>query len=199
MNHHISFRPVNMSDFEVLYSWMHQPHIAPFWKLNVNRGDFQAYLERTLEAEHKRVFLCFIDQIPAGYLIAYSIQHDPIKDYYRAEPGDLGMHLLIGPREWLNRDHGLMIARAMTAFLMEKYSCSRIIGEPDNRNRIVIPILKEMGGYVADTISLPHKKAALIIGEKDKFQEYMSNVNVNFIKLPTKEKDLLAKEGRSVM
>jgi RimJ/RimL family protein N-acetyltransferase len=188
-----------MSDFEVLYSWMHQPHIAPFWKLNVNRDDFQAYLTRTLEASHKRVFLCFLDQKPAGYLIAYSIQHDPIKEYYQAEHGDLGMHLLIGPREWLNRDHGLMIARAMTAFLMEKYSCSRIIGEPDSRNRIVIPILKEMGGYVADTIYLPHKKATLIIGEKERFQEYMSNVNVNFIKLPTKEKDLFAEEGRSVM
>lgn len=199
MKHHILLRPVKMIDFEVLYIWMQQTHIAPFWKLNVNKEEFQVYLERTLKAEHKRVFLCFIDHIPAGYLIAYSIEHDPIKEYYQAEPGDLGMHFLIGPRELLNKDDGLMIARAMTAFLMKKYTCSRIIGEPDIRNRIVIPILKEMGGYVADTISMPHKKAALIIGEKDRFQKYMSNVNMKFVKLPNQEKDLLAEEGRSVM
>ncbi|MFY0758419.1 GNAT family N-acetyltransferase [Metabacillus dongyingensis] len=187
----MSLRQVKITDFQILFSWMHQPHIAPFWKLNVSEEEFKAYLERTVKAEHKRVFLCFLDDRPAGYLIAYSIQHDSIRNYYQAESGDLGMHLLIGPRELLNKEHGLMIVRAMTAFLMKKYGSSRIIGEPDIRNRIVIPILKEIGGYVADTILLPHKRAALVIGEKNRFNDYMSNKNVNFIKLPREDKDLL--------
>ncbi|WP_191556838.1 GNAT family N-acetyltransferase [Metabacillus idriensis] len=199
LNHTISLRPVKITDLEILYVWMHQPHIAPFWKLNVSKEDFYAYLERSVKAEHKRVYLCFVDDLPAGYLIAYSIQHDSIRDFYQAEPGDLGMHLLIGPRELLNKEDGLMIVRAMTAFLMKKFRSRRIIGEPDIRNRIVIPILKEMSGYVADTILLPHKKAALVIGEHDRFNDYMSSKKVTFIKLPSEDIKLLNVEGRSNM
>ncbi|MGG4489269.1 GNAT family N-acetyltransferase [Metabacillus idriensis] len=198
-SHIISLRPVKMTDLEILYGWMHQQHIAPFWKLNVSKEDFYAYLERSVKADHKRVYLCFLDEMPAGYLIAYSIQHDSIRNYFQAEPGDLGMHLLIGPRALLNKEDGLMIVRAMTAFLMKKFGPRRVIGEPDIRNRIVIPILKEIGGYVADTIVLPHKKASLVIGQYDRFNDYISSKNVAFIKRPTEDKALLNEESRNIM
>jgi acetyl CoA:N6-hydroxylysine acetyl transferase len=103
---------------------------------------------------------------PVCYLIAYSIKDNPIRGYYDYQEGDLGMHLMIGPRPYLNKDDGLSIIRAMIIFLLDHYGATRIIGEPDVRNRIVIPILKSLGGEVLGQIELPHKKATLIMGER---------------------------------
>lgn len=191
----ISFRHVTGKDIDILHTWMQLPHIAPFWKLNVSRDRFAGYLDRTLHADNKRVFLVYVDDLPVAYLMAYSIFQDPVKDYYEAKSGDLGMHLLIGPREFLNKDDGLMLIRAMTAFLMEKYECGRIIGEPDVRNRIVIPILKRIGGERFGTITMPHKKAALMIGERNNFYRYLLTKDVKFRKEPKLEDNTFWKAG----
>jgi hypothetical protein len=174
---------------------MHLPHIAPFWKLNISKSDLSAYLERTIKAENKRAFLVYLNDYPAAYLIAYDIFQDSLKDFYEAKAGDLGMHLLIGSREHLNKQDGLMIIRAMTAFLMKKYDCMRIIGEPDARNRIVIPILKTIGGEHTGNLNLPHKKASLLIGSKSRFDKYMSDKNIVFLKEPNPTDYFFLKAG----
>lgn len=174
---------------------MHLPHVAPFWKLDISKKDFSEYLECTINADNKRAFLVYAEDSPAAYLIAYNIFEDKLKDYYKAEDGDLGMHLLIGSRDHLNKQDGLMIIRAMTAFLMKKYQCKRIIGEPDVRNRIVIPILKTIGGEHAGNINLPHKKASLLIGSKSRFNEYMCDKSVVFLKEPNPTDYFFRKAG----
>ncbi|WLR43131.1 GNAT family N-acetyltransferase [Bacillus carboniphilus] len=143
----ISFRPVDYNrDLHTLHEWMHQRHIAPFWKLDVPLEEFKEYLQKSLQAEHKRIFMGFINDEPVCYVIAYSVMKDPIKDYYDARGTDLGMHLLVGSRKHLNRLEAPVIIRSMILFLLERFSCERIIGEPDIRNRIVIPILTQYGG-----------------------------------------------------
>ncbi len=161
------FRPVDYEkDLEMLYEWMHQKHIAPFWKLNLPMAEFKEWLHKSIEAEHKDVYIGTFNGTPVCYLIAYSVKEDPIRNYYDYQKGDLGMHLLVGPRSFLNKEDGLSIIRAMIIFLFDQYGADRIIGEPDIRNRIVIPILKKLGGRVIDRIDLPQKKASLIVGER---------------------------------
>ncbi|SFG15845.1 Protein N-acetyltransferase, RimJ/RimL family [Halobacillus alkaliphilus] len=163
-----SFRPLDPNqDVELLYDWMHQKHIAPFWKLNLPLSELKRWVHHSAEAEHKDCYIGTFNGEPVCYLIAYSVEEDPIKEYYDDKQGDLGMHLLIGPRSYLNKEDGLSIVRAMILFLFDRYNTKRIIGEPDRRNRIVIPILKELGGEVLGRVHLPNKEAALIAGEKE--------------------------------
>jgi acetyl CoA:N6-hydroxylysine acetyl transferase len=162
-----TFRPVDFDrDTELLYEWMHKSHIAPFWKLNLPMPEFKKWLHKSIKAEHKEVFIGTFNGTPVCYLIAYSIKDDPIREHYDYQEGDLGMHLLIGPRPFLNKEDGVSIIRAMIIFLFHHYGAKRIMGEPDIRNRIVIPILKELGGQVLGQIDLPHKKASLIVGDR---------------------------------
>jgi acetyl CoA:N6-hydroxylysine acetyl transferase len=174
-----TFRPVDYDqDLDMLYEWMHEKHIAPFWKLNLPRPEFQTWLHQSIEAEHKDVYIGTFNGTPVCYLIAYSVKNDPIREYYDYQEGDLGMHLLIGSRSFLNKEDGLSIIRAMIIFLYDQYGAKRIIGEPDIRNRIVIPILKKLGGEVVDRIDLQQKKASLIIGERQAVEEKLKENNI---------------------
>lgn len=181
-----TFRPVDFDqDLDTLYEWMHKSHIAPFWNLNLPMPEFKDWLYKSIEAEHKGVYIGTFNDAPACYLIAYSIKEDTIREYYDYQAGDLGMHLLIGPRPFLNKEDGLSIIRAMIVFLFNRYGAKRIIGEPDIRNRIVIPILKELGGQVVDRIDLQHKKASLIVGERKLVEKKMKEKNIEIKMLNT--------------
>jgi acetyl CoA:N6-hydroxylysine acetyl transferase len=179
-----SFRPVEFTrDAELLFDWMHQSHIAPFWKLDLPYTQFAEWLNRSIESDIKDVFIGTFNDVPVCYLIAYAVKDDPIQHYYHYKKNDLGMHLLIGPRSYLNLQDGLSIVRGMILFMFEHYGVDRIIGEPDVRNRIVIPILKALGGEVLGTVQLPHKKATLIMGERESVMNDMKRkgVHVTFL------------------
>ncbi|MED1864368.1 GNAT family N-acetyltransferase [Fictibacillus nanhaiensis] len=179
-----SFRPVEFErDVDTLFNWMHQSHIAPFWKLNLPIKEFTQWLNHSIESKQKDIYIGSYNDIPICYLIAYAVKDDPIKKYYSYHKDDLGMHLLIGPRSYLNKEDGLSIIRGMILFLFEHYGAQRIIGEPDVRNRIIIPILKGMGGEVKGTIQLPHKKATLIMGERELIMNKLDKdgIQVTFI------------------
>ncbi|WP_406945935.1 GNAT family N-acetyltransferase [Halobacillus sp. SY10] len=173
-----SFRPLEEKDVGLLHDWMHQKHISPFWKLNLPMEELRPWVRKSIEAEHKDAYIGTYNGEPVCYLIAYAIEKDPIRDYYAYQNGDLGMHLLIGPRPLLNMDDGLSIVRAMIYFLFERYQAKRIIGEPDRRNRIVIPILKKVGGENLGRINLHGKQASLIVGAKEAFEKSLQDNDV---------------------
>ncbi|GEN52688.1 GNAT family N-acetyltransferase [Halobacillus faecis] len=174
-----SFRPLDEEkDVELLHDWMHQKHISPFWKLNLPMEEVRTWVRKSVEAEHKDGYIGTYNGDPVCYLIAYAIEKDPIKDYYSYQCGDLGMHLLIGPRPLLNKEDGLSLVRAMIHFLFERYQATRIIGEPDRRNRIVIPILKQVGGANLGRIDLHGKQASLIVGAKEAFEKSLRDNGV---------------------
>ncbi|WP_270182214.1 GNAT family N-acetyltransferase [Alkalihalobacillus sp. CinArs1] len=176
----ISFRPIEVeSDLPILHNWMHQKHIKPFWKLDLPMEDLHTWLTNSTQASHKDVYMGYVDDEPVCYLIAYDIKEDAIKNYYDPEPGDLGMHLLIGPREYLNPTDGEAIILAMGYYLFNKYGAKRIIGEPDVRNRIILPIIKRFGANILKEIELPNKKAKLVAMEQKTLLNYCSEFNTS--------------------
>jgi acetyl CoA:N6-hydroxylysine acetyl transferase len=174
----ISFRPVNVEDVHILHEWMHQKHIYPFWKLNLPLEEIKVWVKNSISSRHKRVFMGYLNDEPVCYVIGYDVRQDPIKHYYSIEPRDMGMHLLIGPRQLLNKEDGETIIRAMTLFLFEKFGANRMIGEPDYRNRIVIPILKKLGANVIKEIQINEKKAKLILANRDDFHKNIGDSKI---------------------
>jgi acetyl CoA:N6-hydroxylysine acetyl transferase len=184
--HNFLFRPVDLDkDLTMLYEWMHSPHIAPFWKLDLPMAEFKEWLSSSIESKHKDIYIGYYNGKPVSYLIAYSVKNDPIREHYDAKDGDLGMHLLIGPRPFLNKQDGLSLIRSMVVFLFHQYGAKRIIGEPDIRNRIIIPLLRELGGDVLGQIELSNKKASLIMGERKKIEAKLKEMNVTVAMLKT--------------
>ncbi|NDI36046.1 GNAT family N-acetyltransferase [Chengkuizengella sediminis] len=173
----VTVRPVSYEkDLEIIYKWMHEEHLAPFWKLDVSLNEFQNYLKKSLEAEHKDIYIASLDDEPVCYFMTYKVSEDQIRNYYDVEEGDLGGHFAIGKRENLRKEVMIPLLRGLLSFGFYRYDTKHIIVEPDIRNRIVIPTLKQCGFEIHSYIQLPHKKAALMILRKEQFEKQMSEL-----------------------
>ncbi|WP_128895898.1 GNAT family N-acetyltransferase [Longirhabdus pacifica] len=164
------------SDAELIYQWMHQKHLAPFWKLDIPFDEFQAYLKKSIDATHKDIYIASLDSEPVCYFIIYQVEEDQIKNYYDHDASDIGAHFAIGKREYLKEEYIIPLTRGLISFGFHMYETERCVVEPDVRNRIVIPALQQCGFDILSEIQLPHKKAKLMMIEKKMFISNMSQL-----------------------
>lgn len=166
----VSIRPVSYNaDLERIFNWMHQKHLIPFWRLNVSFEKFKEYLKKSLATDHKDLFITSLNDEPICYSIIYQVPYDNIRHYYPYQESDIGTHIAIGKRNYLNADFIFPIVRGLTYFVFQAYKTERVIVEPEVKNRIIIPTLEQCGFKLYDKVKLPHKRAALMILEKQNF------------------------------
>ena len=93
-----SFRALDPDgDLELVHGWMHQPHVVPYWQLDVGRAELGGYLRRAAADDHQTVLVGSLDGEPVlvlGVLLRRPATRWPAAT---AEPADQGVHLLIGP------------------------------------------------------------------------------------------------------
>jgi acetyl CoA:N6-hydroxylysine acetyl transferase len=167
----ISFRYVSMEeDLERLHSWMHEKHVIPFWNLNISLADYTAHLQKFLQDDHQTLLVGELDGIPMSYWESYWVKDDLIGNYYAFDEYDQGLHLLIGPREFLGK--GFIYPLLMT-ILHKKFQVAetqKIIAEPDIRNGKMIHVFKRCGFQPVKEVELLDKTGLLMIGERKVFE-----------------------------
>lgn len=168
----ISFRPLVLSeDLHRIHDWMNLPHVIPFWDMALPLEDIREYLEKVLEDPHQTPYIGELDGISMSYWEAYWAADDVISRYYEAQPEDQGIHLLIGPPEFLGKGYALPLLRAMTDFQFWHEQTQKIVTEPDIRNHRVIRVFERCGFEFHRPIDLPEKRAALMFCHRDRFEK----------------------------
>ncbi len=166
----ISFRPVTIEeDLERIHNWMNQPHVVPFWHLALPLDATHAHLEAALADTHQTLYIGLLDGVPMSYWETYWAKDDIIARYYAAHPSDRGVHLLIGPPEFLGKGFALPLLRAMTAFQFQRADTQKIVAEPDLRNGKMIHVFERCGFMLDRCIDLPDKRAALMVCHRKRF------------------------------
>jgi acetyl CoA:N6-hydroxylysine acetyl transferase len=163
-----SFRLLDPAgDLELVHGWMHQPHVVPFWRLDVDRAELAAYLGRAAADDHQQVLIGSVDGEPVSYWECYWAARDPLAGHYPAEPADQGVHLLIGPPERTGRGLGRQLLAAVVAWQLDREPATRrVVAEPDVRNRRMIHVFERCGFRRAGELDLPDKRAALMVHER---------------------------------
>lgn len=168
----ISFRAVSMErDLERLHAWLNEEHVLPYWQLNDPLPEFRATLEEKLDDEHMTPYVGYLDHVPMSYWECYWAADDDIAGYYDAKPTDQGIHLLIGPPEYLGRGYAEPLLRATTAMQFRHPETDRIVTEPDSRNETVIHVFEQCGFEPRHELELPEKDALLMVCERERFRQ----------------------------
>jgi acetyl CoA:N6-hydroxylysine acetyl transferase len=163
-----SFRALDPSgDLDLVHGWMHQPHVVPFWQLDLDRDDLAAYLRRAAADDHQQVLIGSVDGEPVSYWECYWAARDPLAAHYPAEPADQGVHLLIGPPERTGRGLGRQLLQAVVAWQLGREPATRrVVAEPNVRNQRMIHVFQQCGFRRAGELELPDKRAALMLHER---------------------------------
>ncbi|MFD5487426.1 GNAT family N-acetyltransferase [Streptomyces virginiae] len=153
----VTVTPVDpAADAGLIHGWVTQER-ARFWGM----GEASLELVREIYEDVDRrtthhAFIVALDGVPAGLFQTYECEADRVSECYDVQPGDVGMHLLIGPGEGAPRPG--FSAALMTGFLSFVFSdpaARRLVAEPDARNTKAIARLERSGFTLGPEVVLP--------------------------------------------
>ncbi|NDI36044.1 acetyltransferase [Chengkuizengella sediminis] len=167
----ISFRPVKLTkDVNRLHNWMHQPHVIPFWNLAISLEDYEKHLQNFMNDNHQTLYIGELDGTPMSYWEAYWAKEDIIGQYYNVDPYDQGIHLLIGPSEYIGKGLSLPFLRTMVKFQFRHLQTKKVIAEPDIRNEKMIHLFEKCGFEKVKPVELPDKTGMLMFCDRERFK-----------------------------
>ncbi|WP_342775419.1 GNAT family N-acetyltransferase [Streptomyces tateyamensis] len=157
-------RPVTEADLPLLTGWMNDPAVDAFWELAGPPERTAAHVRPQLApGGPSRAYLGELAGEPVSYWEVYQVLEDRLADYYPAEPGDLGVHLLLGPPGARGRGLGAVLIDAVAGALLTGTGCERVVAEPDVRNTASLRAFARAGFRIEREIRLPEKRAALMV------------------------------------
>jgi RimJ/RimL family protein N-acetyltransferase len=151
-------------DLHVIHRWNQAPHVAAFARRAWTLPRWEAELRGQLSGDDVRPLLISWHGRPVIHAEVYRAARDAVADCYQARPHDLGLTLAVG--ELAMTDRGLvrsLLPRLTDALFEADPHCTRIVMEPDVRNKRAIRSFEAGGFMAADEIMLPNKLALLMV------------------------------------
>ncbi|MFD7654871.1 GNAT family N-acetyltransferase [Actinosynnema sp. NPDC059797] len=151
-------------DLSLVHRWMQAPHVAAFWHQAWPRERWAEELRNQLGGVHSLPVLVDLDGDPVMYLEVYRAARDVVAGVYPARPHDIGLHVAVG--ELAMTDRGLVrsLLPVLTEALFEADPrCTRVLLEPDVRNRRAISSFTAGGFAPVGEVLLPDKVALLMV------------------------------------
>ena len=150
-----------VADLEVVHRWVTAP-AAHFWGLGDLAGpelrDLYAYVDG-LSTHH--AFLIRRDGLPIVLLQTYEPENDPLGEVYDAQPGDVGIHFLLGDRGAPAPGFTTRVGHAIARFLFTQPAAERIVIEPGVGNERAVARARLFGFSLGPQVELPGKSGQL--------------------------------------
>ncbi|MEU3915366.1 GNAT family N-acetyltransferase [Streptomyces sp. NPDC029721] len=153
----VSFTPVvPAADAALIHSWVTEER-ARFWGMGeASRELVQEIYEDVDRRTTHHAFMVSLDGEQVALFQTYDCAEDRVSECYEVQPGDVGVHLLIGPTKGPAR-HGFTgaLIEAFIAYLFTDGGAVRVVGEPDARNAKAIALLERSGFELGPEVELP--------------------------------------------
>lgn len=173
IDRHIGFRPVSLErDLGRLHAWLGSDHVKPYWDLDEPLPEFRETLREKLADDHQTLYVGCLDHVPMSYWERYWAAEDDLAAYYDADPADQGIHLLIGPEEYLAEGYAVPLFRAMMALQFSHPETDRVVAEPDACNDAVLAVTERCGLEPRREFAFEEeeKTAQLVVCPRERFE-----------------------------
>jgi len=144
------------NDLDLIHGWVTQER-ARFWGMgDASREQVLEIYEHLDSLTTHHAYLVCRDDVPVALFQTYEPEADRVSECYAVEPGDIGVHLLLGPaaRE-AERGFTAALLSAFLTFALAEPGRERIVAEPDIRNEKAIARLVRAGFVLGPEIVLP--------------------------------------------
>ncbi len=159
------------ADVDVVHDWVSTPG-AHFWGLaelpRDELRDLYAYVDG-LPSHH--AYLVRRDGLPVVLLQTYEPENDPLGEVYVTEPGDVGLHFLLGARGGPARGFTTRIGHLIASFLFSRPEVDRLIIEPDVGNDRALARVRLFGFELGPHVELPGKTGQLAFLTRERWLE----------------------------
>jgi len=160
-------------DLGRLHQWLGTDHVKPYWQLDLPLSEFHDRFVEKLDDDHLTPYIGCLDHVPMSYWECYWAAEDDLANHYDAEPADQGVHLLIGPPEFLGHGYAVPLLRAVLAMQFRHPETDRVVAEPDARNDRAIGVFEQCGFELQSEFyfEAADKDACLLVCEREHFEQ----------------------------
>ncbi|MEU6868172.1 GNAT family N-acetyltransferase [Streptomyces sp. NPDC046876] len=153
----VTFTPVDpAADSALIHGWVTEER-ARFWGMaGADRALVQEIYEDVDRRTTHHAFLARRDGIPVALFQTYDCAEDRVGECYEVQPGDTGVHLLVGPVQGAAEPgFSSRLIAAFLAFVLADGTTRRIVAEPDARNDKALARLERTGFTLGPEVELP--------------------------------------------
>lgn len=167
----ISLRSLDIeADLQRFNRWQNHPRVAAFWQEEGDLEQHRAYLASLAADPRVLTLVGAFDEQPFAYYEAYWAKEDRIAPFYTAEDYDRGIHMLVGEDAHRGPHKVAAWLGALVHYLfLDEQRTQRIVCEPRADNARMIQHLQALGFAKYKTFDFPHKRAALMVLEREAF------------------------------
>ncbi|MEY2231882.1 MULTISPECIES: GNAT family N-acetyltransferase [Streptomyces] len=153
----VTITPVDpAADSALIHSWVTQER-ARFWGMGeASRELVQEIYEDVDRRTTHHAFMVSRDGEQVALFQTYDCAEDRVSECYEVRPGDVGVHLLIGPTTG-PAEHGFTgsLMTAFIGFVFCDEAARRVVVEPDARNTKAISLMERTGFVLGPEVVLP--------------------------------------------
>ncbi len=129
-----TFRALEKSDYQCLFSWLQEPHVMEWW----NDGDDTIKKIKAHYSRDPETVFRFIYQSDTGHPLGYF-------QYYLEQDNVVGIDQFIGDSTLLNKGIGTAAVKEFTELVIKNRKPSSIILDPDPTNKRAIRCYEKVG------------------------------------------------------
>lgn len=160
-----------VADLDLLHEWVTRP-TSGFWGLaELSRDDLRDLYLFVDGLPSHHAFLVHRDGVPIALLQTYEPEHDPLGEVYEVEPGDAGIHFLLGDRGAPLPGFTTHVVAVITEFLFASAEVDRIVVEPDVRNELALARIRKSGFAFGPQVELPDKTGQLAFLTRERWEQ----------------------------
>ncbi|MCX5194203.1 acetyltransferase [Streptomyces sp. NBC_00249] len=153
----VTITPVDpAADSALIHSWVTEER-ARFWGMaEAGRELVQEIYEDVDRRTTHHAFMIGRDGEQVALFQTYDCAEDRVSEVYEVRPGDVGVHLLIGPTKGA-AEHGFT-GNLIAVFMEHLFSdpaTLRLVAEPDARNGKAVALLERSGFTLGPEVELP--------------------------------------------
>ncbi|TKB50116.1 GNAT family N-acetyltransferase [Ferrimonas aestuarii] len=157
-----------VDDSPWLTSWVNQDY-AHFWGMQ-GCDQQQVIEEYTQLSGHSQLLVAEIDSTPKALFELYNPNRDAVGQHYPVQPGDIGMHILLGPPQPAISGFGKQVFHGLIQFIFCHSHIERIVVEPDANNSAIHRLNAQAGFRYQRVLKLAHKHAYLAFLTRQRHQ-----------------------------
>ena len=176
----LNFRKMDVeTDSHFLHDWVTRDY-AFFWGMQqATLTDVQSEYHTLVHREAYDVFIIEHQDAPVCVLERYHPEKDEIGNHYDVQASDCGIHVIVAPPGGKTiSNFTWYIFSAITSFIFNNQRVTRILVEPDIRNKKMFAICERVGFQLDKVVELPHKTAQLAFCSRTNYQTLLSNQTI---------------------
>ncbi|MGW7438012.1 GNAT family N-acetyltransferase [Streptomyces sp. NPDC054849] len=153
----VTITPVDpAADSSLIHSWVMEER-ARFWGMGeASRDLVQEIYEDVDRRTTHHAYMVSRDGEQVALFQTYDCAEDRVSECYEVQPGDVGVHLLIGPTKGAaERGFTGSLMTAFMEFVFSDETARRVVVEPDSRNVKAIALMERTGFVLGPEVVLP--------------------------------------------